>query len=71
METGWAITGNYGLYYGWFPTRSAAIAEHIHFVEGTKSMFAHLGKLDAEQKAAWKKCRKRGDRATKVEVKPL
>lgn len=68
QETGWAIMGNCGLYYGWAGRRVDAIAQHVHHVEGAEPSWVTGQGLNAEQDAAWQKCRARGDRAVKVTV---
>jgi hypothetical protein len=64
---GWAIHGECGFYTGWWFTRAAAIAAHLHIkTGGLISEHPVKGVLDKEQAAAWKVCQHKGDRALKI-----
>ncbi len=68
-EKGWAICGYYGLYHGWHKNRAQAIAEHVaDKMLGGWPAFALNGKLSDQQREAWGKCRRRGDRAVKIKI---
>lgn len=67
-KRGWAITGNLGLYIGWWFTRADAIAAHVACYEPLTSEYAVHGRLNSVQRAAWKRRKKVGDRAVRVRV---
>jgi hypothetical protein len=64
-ESGWAIHGPHGFYYGWHGTMAGAIAEHVDALYGLSE---RNSKLSDEQKRAWRECRDRGHRAVKVRI---
>jgi hypothetical protein len=64
-ETGWSIAGPYGLYVGWWMTRTAAIRAHVSQKLGVGGL---SGPLTPRQKEAWQSCRRAGDRAVKVMI---
>lgn len=66
VENGWAICSGDGLYVGWQMSRAEAIAEHVSALYGTAGR--GLSGLCHEQVVAWKKCKKRGDRAVKIKI---
>lgn len=72
-KTAWAIKGNYGLYSGSSFSRAQAIADHLaDTVLGGWPAFANSGPcgcgLSKEQREAWEKRRRHGDRAIKVRI---
>lgn len=60
-ETGWAITGKYGLYIGWWQRRRDAIEAHVR-----DKVICGASKDPVND--IWKMCQKNGDRAVKVTV---
>lgn len=69
----WVIVSNCGPYIGQCLTRADMIAEHVSKVctndDGSLiSEFAIGGALSGPQKAAWEKCKKRGDRAVHATI---
>ena len=70
-ETRWGIVYADGLYVGQWLTRAAAIAEHSakarRMDEPETSQFV-WGGLSDDQREAWERCRKRGDRAVKLTI---
>ena len=62
----WAIYGEYGLYTDTAFTRKEMIRKHC--IE-----YCPLDKLHSNGmlKRIWRKCKERGDRAVRVEVRPL
>jgi len=60
MQTGWAIIGTCGFYIGWWHTRREAINAH------TEDLYPEEYRTDA-----WRKCRAKGDRAVRVEIRAL
>lgn len=68
-EIMWAIAYSGGIYCGTSMTRADAIAQHVHGrFRWHHSQWAVGGKLDADQRADWRKCRRLGDRAIRVLV---
>jgi hypothetical protein len=68
LREGWAIIGCHGLYVGWHQTRRQMIAEHVADIHGVCSYASSWRGLDESQKAAWRECQKKGDRAIKVTI---
>ncbi len=64
-ETGWAVAGTRGLYYGWWSSRVAAIQAHIDALYGYSER--RIG-LSYDQREAWKKCKRKGDRTVRVTI---
>ena len=70
-EERWAIScemhgGKRSLYVGQFMRRTDAIADHVGAIAGCSRSVSRA--LDAEQKAAWKDCQGRGDRAVRITI---
>jgi hypothetical protein len=72
-EKRWVIVGNHGLYVDQRLTRAEAIAGHIYCYRGCDGIpedisgFA-IGGLNDEQRAAWKRRKKAGDRAVHATI---
>ena len=63
-ETGWAITGNFGFYYGsFFRTRQEAIEDHV------RALYTYPQQPTvSNRKRFWRCRRKAGDRVVKVRI---
>lgn len=74
-DTGWAITGDCGIYVGWWQTRAQAIAEHVvqvrHSSEPEPRAFFHERGLTPQHKKIWERCKRNGDRCIKVEIREI
>jgi hypothetical protein len=63
IEKMWAVHGVSGLYTGTWFTRSEAIKAHV-----TRKYIIPSPKFPTIE-SAWRSCRRRGDKAVKVEIK--
>lgn len=66
---GWAVSGTFGIYTGWWLSRKSAIAAHVYemgFPVESKTLVS--GQLTNKHRAAWKVCRRNGDRAVPVTI---
>lgn len=76
-EIRWAIYGLDGLYVGQHLTRAAMMAQHVSDKCFASDGFSRISefsdgrKLNKEQRIAWNKCRKLGDRCVQVEIHEL
>lgn len=61
-EPRWVIVGEIGLYVGQWQTRASAIYNHC------RDLMVIPSPRYPNVKAAWKACRKRGDRAVKATI---
>ena len=68
QQIGYAIAGKCGLYVGWWLRRVEAIAKHVSDLYGC-SGFVMGRSLTTEQRDAWEKCKRRGDRAVRVQIR--
>ena len=66
-QIGWVITGEVGIYCGWWLRRVDAISAHLHMLYDTP-LWPVGGRLNDEQKAAWKKQQDKGRRAVKARI---
>lgn len=68
-EVGWAVAGNHGLYVGWSLRRVNAICEHVNAFDPELPAYTTHRYLSLAQKKQWAKCKRRGDRVVKVELR--
>jgi hypothetical protein len=70
-ETLWFIVGTRGLYDGGRRTRRQAIADHVNAIDEIcyrDDLLNTYGPLTENQRRAWSKCQRNGDRAVKATI---